>query len=203
MTDKHGPKNGPWIIRSRRIAYDNPWIKVAHHEVMRPDGKAGVYGVVHFAHLAVGVLPLFEDGTVPLVGQHRFPLDAYSWELPEGGGPLEEAPEAAARRELAEETGLTAKELYPLGECHLSNSVTDEKAVMFLAWGLSEGAAAPAGDEVLAHRRLSFSDLLQEVLDGKITDALTILLVQTALLKAKRGDLPAVPRALILGAVGE
>ena len=193
------PEANPFSVLSTRTAYENPWISVEHNEVTRPDGAPGVYGVVRFANHAIGVLPLFADGTVPLVGQHRFPFDAYSWELPEGGGPKHEAPEDAARRELREETGVSAEHLLKIGHADLSNSVTDERAVLFLAWGLTEGAASPDGNEVLAHRRVAFADLLTEVLDGRITDALTHLLVLTALAKAQRGELPAAPAALILG----
>ncbi len=191
-------RNGPWVIRERRIAYDNPWLAVDHHEVTRPDGADGIYGVVRFANLAIGVLPLFDDGTVPLVGQHRFPFNAYSWELPEGGGAKDVPPEQSARRELVEETGLTAAHWHHFGGCHLSNSVTDEVAYYFLAWGLTEGEATPDGDEVLGHRRVPLSALIAECLEGKITDSLTILMVQTAILKAQAKDLPPRPTALIL-----
>ncbi|WP_031551548.1 NUDIX domain-containing protein [Parvularcula oceani] len=192
-------RNGPWQIRGMRTAYENPWVRVEHNDVIQPHGEPGVYGVVRFANLAVGVLPLFGDGTVPLVGQHRFPLDVYSWELPEGGAPKPEAPEAAARRELAEETGLTARHLLEIGRADLSNSVTDEQAVLFLAWDLEEGEAEPDPDEVLDHRRVPFATLLDEVLGGRIPDAFTQLLVLTALARARRGELPQGPAAHILG----
>ncbi|MEM6649346.1 MAG: NUDIX hydrolase [Pseudomonadota bacterium] len=195
-------KVGPWTVRKRHIAYQNPWIEIDHHDIIRPDGAESLYGVVRFKNLAVGVLPLFEDGTVPLVGQHRFPFDAYSWELPEGGGPKGEAPEETARRELAEETGLRAGHIHPLGKCHLSNSVTDEQAVMFLVWDLTQGQAQPEGDEILTHRRVPFKTLFQEVLRGDITDSLTIMMVQMAVLKAQNGDIPPAPATLILKQMG-
>lgn len=181
---------GLWRIISRRAAYENRWIQVEHHDVVQPDGEPGVYGVVRFANLAVGVLPLFADGTVPLVGQHRFPLDRYSWELPEGGGPAGEEPEVTARRELVEETGLQAGGLFRMGDAYLSNAVTDERATMFLAWDLTTGTANPDGDEVLSHRRLPLSEVLKEIFEGRIDDALTILTVQSAVTQAMAGRLP-------------
>lgn len=189
---------GPWHIRDVETSYENPWIRVDHHEVTRPDGTPGIYGVVRFAHLAVGVLPLFEDGTTLLVGQHRFPTDAYSWELPEGGGPPNEAPEVTAARELAEETGLKAAHYAPLAQCDLSNSVTDERAHLFIAWGLEQGTAAPDPDEILQQRRLSFGELVTDVAEGRILDTLTILMVEGAIIKAQLGLLPKAPASIIL-----
>lgn len=191
-------QNGPWSIHDVRTGYENPWIRVDHHEVTCPDGAAGIYGVVRFANLAIGVLPLFEDGTTMLVGQHRFTFDEYSWELPEGGGPKGEAPEETARRELAEETGITAGELAPLGEAQLSNSVSDEYSHYFLAWDLTLGEASPDPDEVLEQRRVSFAELVGEIISGRILDSLTILMVQGAILKAQLGLLPNAPASIIL-----
>jgi 8-oxo-dGTP pyrophosphatase MutT (NUDIX family) len=192
---------GPWGVRSCRVAYENPWIVVEHNDVVQANGQDGIYGVVRFANLAVGVLPLFDDGTTVLVGQHRFPFDDYSWELPEGGGSRSEAPEEAARRELLEETGLSAGHWAPFGRSHLSNSVTDEVAVYFLAWDLTEGRPRPDGDEVFGYRRVPFAQLLAECLDGHISDALTVLMVQTATLGAQYGRLPDRPTELILGSL--
>lgn len=189
---------GPWQVREVRTEYENSWIRLDHHEVTRPDGQQGLYGVVRFANLAVGVLPLFEDGSTMLVGQHRFPFDLYSWELPEGGGPKGETPEATAHRELAEETGLRAKHLAALGEAQLSNCVTDERAYYYVAWDLEPGETSPDPDEVLEHRRLPFHEVVREIHDGQITDALTILMVQGAVVKAQMGLLPERPRDLIL-----
>jgi 8-oxo-dGTP pyrophosphatase MutT (NUDIX family) len=193
-----GKRIGPWTVREERAVYDNPWIRVTDCAVTRPDGKPGQYGVVHFKHLAVGILPLLDDGRVPLVGQHRFPHDAYSWELPEGGGKLAEDPLEAAKRELLEETGFDGKHWLKIVEFDISNSVTDEKSVCYLAWGLSAGAAAPEPDEVLAYRTVSFSELHDRVLEGDIRDSLTIIMVLKAKALAAAGNLPPEAARLIL-----
>jgi len=193
---------GPWRVLSEREVYRNPWIGVVDCDVLHPDGSPGQYGVVRFANRAIGVLPLFDDGTVMLVGQHRFPLDAYSWELPEGGGRLADDPLAAAARELEEETGLTAAVWLPLADFDLSNSVTDEAAACFLAAGLLEGTARPEPSEALSLRRIAFGELLHEVLTGRIRDSLTIVMTLAAHVRALRGELPDAISQAILGGRG-
>ena len=177
--------SGPWTRHSRRVGYENAWITIWHDEVTRPDGAPGVYGVVHFANLAAGVLVLDDDDRVLLVGQHRYALDAYSWEIPEGGVPAGESALDGARRELLEETGVEATDWRELARVHLSNSVSDELAVLFVATGLSHGDATPDGTEQLAVRWLPFTDVLAMTLDGRITDAMTVVAVERlALLRA-------------------
>jgi 8-oxo-dGTP pyrophosphatase MutT (NUDIX family) len=176
--DERRVANGPWTRHSRRIAYENPWITVWHDEVTRPDGAPGIYGVVHFETLAVGVLVLDEADRVLLVGQHRYALDAYSWEIPEGGVPAGESPLEGARRELREETGMEAASWRELSRSHLSNSVSDEVAVLFVAGDLTAGLATPEGTEALEIRWLPFDEVVAMTLDGRITDALTVLAVQ-------------------------
>jgi 8-oxo-dGTP pyrophosphatase MutT (NUDIX family) len=170
--------NGPWTRRSRRVAYENDWITIWHDEVTRPDGQPGIYGVVHFANLAVAVLALDTQDRVLLVGQHRYALDLYSWEVPEGGVPFDETPVDGARRELREETGVEAATWRELARSHLSNSVSDELAILFLATDLTTGVAAPDGTEALDVRWVPFEETLAMTLDGRITDALTVLAVQ-------------------------
>jgi 8-oxo-dGTP pyrophosphatase MutT (NUDIX family) len=177
--------NGPWTRHSRQTGYQNAWITIWHDEVTRPDGAPGVYGVVHFANLAAGVLALDDDDRVLLVGQHRYTLDAYSWEIPEGGVPDGESALDGARRELLEETGVEASAWRELARLHLSNSVSDELAVLFVATGLSHGDATPDGTEQLAISWLPFAEVLAMTLDGRITDAMTVIAVERyALLRA-------------------
>jgi ADP-ribose pyrophosphatase len=188
--DTEGPvASGPWTRTSRRTAYENAWITIWHDEVTRPDGNPGVYGVVHFANLAAGVLVLDADDRVLLVGQDRYALDAYSWEIPEGGVPAGETALEGARRELVEETGVVADEWRELARVHLSNSVSDELAVLFLATGLTHGIATPDGTEDLAIRWLPFEEVLAMTLDGRLTDAMTVVAVERlALQRARGGD---------------
>jgi 8-oxo-dGTP pyrophosphatase MutT (NUDIX family) len=176
--DEGDVANGPWIRRSRRVAYENAWITIWHDEVTRPDGAPGVYGVVHFENLAAGVLALDADDRVLLVGQHRYALDAYSWEIPEGGVPDGETALDGARRELLEETGMEAAEWRELARVHLSNSVSDELAVLFLATGLTPGVARPDGTEDLVLRWTPFAEVLEMTLDGRISDAMTVIAVE-------------------------
>ncbi len=164
----------PWRVLGSRPVYENPWISVREDEVVRPDGNPGIYGVIHYKNTAVGVLPV-EDGHVYLVGQYRYPLERYSWEIPEGGCPENEDPLQAARRELAEETGLRAEYWEKLGEADLSNSVADERAVWFLATGLSAGEQQPEGTEVLGVRRVPLGEAVAMALDGRMRDALSQL----------------------------
>ena len=138
-------RSNPWTTLSSRPIYENPWISLREDQVVRPDGKPGIYGVVHFKNRAVGVLPVDEQGRVWLVGQHRYPLDAYSWEIPEGGCPESETPEDTALRELREETGLVAEELELVATAHLSNSVSDEVAYIFRATESDRGPGRPRG----------------------------------------------------------
>ena len=183
-------KTGPWTVLASETRYENPWVKLDHNDVLHPNGDPGIYGVVRFKNVAVGVLPIFEDGTVPLVGQHRFPSDTYSWELPEGGGPAGEDDLETARRELVEETGLVAASWMPLISFDVSNSITDERSTCFLAWDLTQGPTAPEPSEELAHDRIAFSDLMTRCLDGRIRDSLTLVMTLAAHARALRGDLP-------------
>lgn len=164
----------PWVVLSTRRIYENPWIAVEERDVLNPAGKPGIYGIVRFRKLAVGVLPIEADGTVHLVGQWRPPLARYSWEMPEGGAEPGEAAEDCARRELEEEAGVRAERLIEVLRIDISNSVTDEQAVCFIALGLKAGEKAPEETEVLGHRRVPFKEALAEALDGRIRDGLTV-----------------------------
>jgi 8-oxo-dGTP pyrophosphatase MutT (NUDIX family) len=171
----------PWTILARREIYDNPWIGLTEFDVINPGGGKGIYGKVRFKSLAIGILPLDEQGNTWLVGQYRFPLDSYSWEIPEGGGDPAVPPVESARRELLEETGLVAKEWVELMEMHLSNSVTDEQAFIFLARGLEQQESAPEETEELVVRRLPFQEAYRMVEHGEITDSMSV----AAILKVK------------------
>lgn len=183
-------KRGPWTVLSRREAYDNRWIRVTHHEVLTPAGEPGIYGTVHYKNHALGVVPVDDEGHTFLVGQHRFPLDEYSWEIPEGGGAMDGDPRESAARELKEETGLEARHWQRLLRCDLSNSVSDERSTSFLAWGLTQGTASPDPTEQLLLRRVPLSKAFEMVASGEIQDALSVLSLQAVQLLHLQGRLP-------------
>jgi 8-oxo-dGTP pyrophosphatase MutT (NUDIX family) len=177
----------PWVRLSRAVAYQNAWITVYHDEVLRPDGGPGIYGVVHFRNRAVGVVALDEQDRVLLVGQYRYTLSQYSWEIPEGGAAEGEEPLEAVRRELVEETGYTAARWELILRAHLSNSVSDEEAFCYLATDLRAGEAAPEGTERLQVRWVPFSEALAMSARGEITDSLSVLGLQRVALRKLSG----------------
>jgi 8-oxo-dGTP pyrophosphatase MutT (NUDIX family) len=187
--DDPAAADNPWKTLSSRAVYENPWIGVREDSVIRPDGSPGIYGVVHFKNRAVGVLPVDRDGAIWLVGQYRYPLDAYSWEIPEGGSPETESPEQTARRELREETGLLAGRLELVATSHLSNSVCDELGYVFRATELSEGADEQEGTERIVVRRVKWEEAWQMLKAGEITDSLSVIaILHEAVRRLEDGD---------------
>jgi 8-oxo-dGTP pyrophosphatase MutT (NUDIX family) len=180
----------PWKILDTDVKYQNKWIQVTEHQVLNPNGGPGIYGVVHFKNLAIGVVAMDEAQQIYLVGQYRFPLEQFSWEIPEGGGPLAEDPLDAAKRELLEETGLVARHWTPIVHMHLSNSVSDEKGMVYLATGLEQREAAPEETEQLLVRKLPFEEAYQLVKDFEITDSLSIAAIQKIKLMMLEGTMP-------------
>lgn len=173
-------EKNPWQIISEKNIYDNNWINVTEYDVINPGGEKGIYGKVHFKNIAIGIVPLDEEYNTYLVGQYRFTIDKYSWEIPEGGC-LNESPLDAAKRELLEETGLKAKHWQQVIEMYLSNSVTDEHCFVFVAKGLTQHESMPESTEKLHVKKLSFNEVYNMVLQNEITDALSI----AAILKTK------------------
>lgn len=163
-----------WQKVASRTVYENAWIEVQHHDVINPSGGEGIYGQVNFKNLAIGVVPLDADGNTYLVGQHRFPIDEYSWEIPEGGCPMNEDPLSCAKRELLEETGLRAEKWTQISKIHTSNSVCNETGYIFLAEELTEGTAEPEETEDLVVRKVSLEEAFAMVMNDEITDSLSI-----------------------------
>lgn len=174
-------EQNPWQITGEKNVYDNKWINVTEYDVINPSGGKGIYGKVHFKNLAVAVVPVDAEGNVYLVGQYRFTINEYSWEIPEGGCPEGSDPLETAKRELLEETGLIAGEWTEIMQMHLSNSVTDEVAYVYLAKQLLQANAEPEETEQLQIKKLPFNTVYEMVMDGRIKDALTV----TAVLKVK------------------
>ncbi len=170
-------ENNPWKTISQETAYENAWIRVEHHNVINPAGNPGIYGKVHYKNTAISIMAVDSEGYTYLVGQYRYTLNAYSWEVPEGGCSIEsgESILEAAQRELLEETGLTATQWTEIGEVYLSNSVSDERAVMYLAQNLSQHQSCPEETEQLKIRRIPLKEAIEMAQNGQITDALSVL----------------------------
>ena len=156
------------------VRYENNWLSIRHEDVVTPAGTPGIYGVVSFKNKAVGVIPIDEDGNTYLVGQYRYPLNEYSWEIPEGGSPVGTDPLESARRELKEETGLEASRWTQIGRIHTSNSATDEEGFIYIAEGLVQGEHEPEDTEDLRVWKLPLAEAVNMVMDSRITDAISM-----------------------------
>ena len=174
-------EQNPWKILSAREVYDNSWVRVTEYGVINPSGGKGIYGKVHFKNTAIGVIVLDEQLNTYLVGQYRFPADKYSWEIPEGGCPQNIPPLEGAKRELSEETGLIAQSWEQILEMDLSNSVTDERAIVYLAYDIEQHKPSPEETEQITVRKLPFEEAYQMVEDGSITDSISV----AAIMKVK------------------
>jgi 8-oxo-dGTP pyrophosphatase MutT (NUDIX family) len=199
MSEDWKDEGNPWIDKGATRAFENGWFRIDSHAVIRPDGAEAIYSVIRPHGLAVGVLPIEADGRVHLVGQWRFTLGRYSWEMPEGGGAPDEPALSCAQRELEEETGLRAARYEKILEMDLSNSITDERAVIFLATELTPGEAKPEPVEVLQRRTAPFAEVLERVADGRIRDAMTVAAVLRAHHMAVTGQLPKALADAMLG----
>jgi 8-oxo-dGTP pyrophosphatase MutT (NUDIX family) len=164
----------PWKTLSTRPLYDNPWISVREDQVINPKGGKGIYGVVHFKNKAIGIIPVDEEGYTWLVGQYRYALEEYCWEIPMGGGPLAIDILESAKRELKEETGFTAARWTMIARIHTSNSVTDEEGFVFLAEDLTPGETAPEETEELTIRKVHLREAVAMVMDNRITDSISV-----------------------------
>ncbi len=191
---------GPgWRSEAARTVHESRWLALDLHDAVAPTGAPAAYGVVRFAHHAIAVLPLFEDGSTVLVGQHRFPLANYGWEIPEGGGAKDEPPLDAAKRELGEEAGLIAGDWRLILEAELSNSVTDERAFGYLALDLTPTQTAPDATEALTLRRVAFTEALHLATSGVIRDILSVAMLLRVHYMALEGRLPPALTARLLG----
>lgn len=172
----------PWKTLNISAVYENPWIRLEHHQVLNPAGKEGIYGKVHFKNRAMAIVPVDQEGNTWLIGQYRYALDEYAWEIPMGGGPIGLDMLESAERELREETGLSAEKWTEIMRIHTSNSVTDEEGIVYLAEELSQGETEFEETEVLQIKKLPFAEVLEMVMTGQITDSISV----AAILKAAR-----------------
>lgn len=171
---EHKKTQNPWKTLSSKKIYENPWIKVEEDQVITPGNTNGIYGKVHFKGYALGIIPLDEHQNTWLVGQYRYTLDEYSWEIPMGGGALDVDILTSAQRELREETGLSAKKWTNILKIHTSNSVTDETGYVFLAKDLTEGPTDFDETEDIQIRKLPFQEAFEMVMNNEITDSLSM-----------------------------
>lgn len=171
-------EKNPWQIISEKEIYDNKWIHLTEYDVINPNGGKGIYGKIHFKNLAIGIVALDEALNTYLVGQYRFTLNEYSWEIPEGGGSLDTDPLESAKRELLEETGLMAHEWAQILKLHTSNSVTDEYAIIYMARQLEQHTAMPEETEQLIVKKIPFDEAWRMTEAGMITDAMSVAAIQ-------------------------
>ncbi|HWD88848.1 MAG TPA: NUDIX hydrolase [Mucilaginibacter sp.] len=182
-------EENPWQITSEENIYENPWIGLTEYQVINPSGNPGIYGKVHFRNFAIGIVPLDDEMNTYIIGQYRFAPDCYSWEIPEGGGPFDTDPLESAKRELLEEAGLKADKWTELFRMHLSNSVSDEVSIVYLARGLKQFEPEPEDTEKLTIRKIPFAELYQKVCDGEIMDSITVAAVLKVQLMITEGRL--------------
>lgn len=165
----------PWKVLSSKFLYENAWIRLREDIVLNPAGKDGIYTTLHFKNKALGIIPVDADGYTWLVGQYRYPLHAYSWEIPMGGGKIGVDIWESAKRELLEETGITAQMWSMVSRIHTSNSVTDEEGFVFLAQELSFGESQPEETEVLQVRKVHLNEAVEMCMRNEITDAVSVI----------------------------
>lgn len=172
--------HGPWTILSSERKYRDGFVDVVLDQVLQPDGQPGQYVTVRVAP-GVGVLPVDGEGRVYLVRQFRYALGAESLEVVQGGVEGGEDPRETARRELKEELGIEAKEWVDLGIVQLDTSIVCCPLRLFVAKGLTFDEPEREGSEAMTGSRLGFEEARQAVLDGRITDAATSVLLLKAL----------------------
>lgn len=180
-------EKNPWSVKESIVKYDNPWIKVVEHQVISPANKDGIYGVVEFKNKAVAIVPLDDQHNTWLVGQFRFPMNTYEWEVPEGGSPMDETPLETAQRELAEEVGLVATEFDLIQEVQLSNCTTNEIGFIFVAKGLTAVAQNFDETEVLQIKKLPFVEVYEMAIAGKIKDNFSLTAIYRVKLLLDQG----------------
>ena len=188
MENKNGvAQKNPWKKLGHKLVYDNPWISLTEFEVITPAGTQSIYGKVHFKNIAIGIIVMDAEDHIFLVGQYRFPLDEYSWEIPEGGCPEGTDWLTTAKRELKEETGFEAGSWTEILKLHVSNSVSDELAVVYVAQDLKAGEAEPEDTEDLKVIKMPFKEAVNWVMEGKITDSISVAaILKWELLKNKK-----------------
>jgi len=167
-------EKNPWKTLTSKEIYDNPWIKIVENDIINPSGGTGIYGVVHFKNIAVAIIPIDKYGNTYLVGQYRYTMNSYEWEIPMGGGAKNIPPLLSAQRELLEETGLIAEKWENILESQVSNSVTDEISITYVATMLSQQQAEPEETEELKIKKLPIAEAINMAINGEIKDLISV-----------------------------
>jgi 8-oxo-dGTP pyrophosphatase MutT (NUDIX family) len=177
----------PWVTQSSRIAYQNAWIRVREDLVLRPDGTPGLYGVVEIRP-SVGIVATDESDRIVLVGQWRYAPGRHSIEIPRGGShPGERDILAVAKRELAEEAGLLARNWECLGTVDVCNGVSDDVQTLYWATGLSATEMNLDPEEDIVVQWQPFEEAVRMVMDGHITEVCSVAaILKVALLRNSR-----------------
>ena|ERR1700741_200579 len=184
MKEKVNTEN-PWVTKTSEVVYESAWIKVHKNGVLNPAGNPALYSYVEFKNLAIGIIPLDENNYTWLVGQFRYPTNSYSWEIIEGGGDPKTDPIESAKRELKEEAGIIADQYEELLRLHLSNSATDELAIVYIARGLHFEEAEPEESEMLEVKKVHIKEAYEMCLSGEITDAISVAAIYRVMLDLK------------------
>lgn len=180
----------PWKVLKEETGYDCRYFSVRHDQVTLADGEPRSYHSVRMKYYGVCIVPVDHEGSVTLIGQYRYVLERFSWEIPGGGARVGDDPLDVARAELKEETGCTAEHWLKIVEGAVSPGISTEAVPAFVAWGLDCGAPRPDETELLSRRRVPFTDAVGMALSGEISNLPGIAALLGIEVRRRRGDLP-------------
>lgn len=164
---------GKWQKLSSKYVYENPWIKIREDQVIQPNGKPSIYGVVEVQQ-GPCVIPVDKDRKIWMIRQYRYIFDDIKWEFVAGEKREHETPEAAGLRELQEELNLTAGSIKLLGQFRPSNGSTNEHDYILLAEDLEPYDAKSDEPDILERKAFTLAEIDEMIKRGEILDGFTI-----------------------------